>query len=303
MYNGNYSYNSLQVTVEQRMAYGLTFNFNYTWSKNIGDDGTFRSGFAIPAAAIDGGTQDWKMDRIERSVTVISSPHVFHAYGTYNLPFGKGELGGQHLVTRQLFGGWQLSGIWTYSSGTPVAVIASNCTTANSSSANLPLQGQCMPSIAPGATAGTARNPYGYGRDASGKRSSCALGLGTGCKATQYLNPAAFQYASTFTGSPILKIGNAPRTRAFGMTNPAQLNFDASVRRTFPIHDSINIQLEATASNVLNHTNFSNPNATYNGPNPTPGPIPVNGATTSYGTITSVSNTPRAFQFAGHINF
>ena len=48
---GNFSYNSLQFTLQQRMAHGLSFNVNYTYSKNIGDDGNFRSGFNIPAAA------------------------------------------------------------------------------------------------------------------------------------------------------------------------------------------------------------------------------------------------------------
>ncbi len=37
------------------MRHGLNFNVNYTFAKNIGDDGTFRSGFAVPAAALSGG--------------------------------------------------------------------------------------------------------------------------------------------------------------------------------------------------------------------------------------------------------
>src|ERR1035438_1323793 len=41
----NFSYNSMQITLLQRESHGLTFNVNYTYSKNIGDDGTFRSGY------------------------------------------------------------------------------------------------------------------------------------------------------------------------------------------------------------------------------------------------------------------
>ena len=63
----NFTYHSLQITLLQRMAHGLTFNINYTYSKNIGDDGTFRSGFDIPAAVLSGGGQDWHQDRIDRS--------------------------------------------------------------------------------------------------------------------------------------------------------------------------------------------------------------------------------------------
>jgi len=51
---GNFSYHSLQFTLQQRTAHGLNFNVNYTYSKNIGDDGNFRSGFAIPARGVVG---------------------------------------------------------------------------------------------------------------------------------------------------------------------------------------------------------------------------------------------------------
>ena len=97
---GNFSYNSLQITLLQRLTHGLTFNVNYTYSKNIGDDGTFRSGFDIPAAAISGGGQNWKQDRIERSWTAVSAPQSLHAFGVYQLPFGKGHIGGNSMLVR-----------------------------------------------------------------------------------------------------------------------------------------------------------------------------------------------------------
>ena len=33
-----------------RASHGLTFMANYTWSRSIDDGGTFRTGYAIPAA-------------------------------------------------------------------------------------------------------------------------------------------------------------------------------------------------------------------------------------------------------------
>ena len=100
---GNFSYNSVQVTLLQRLSRGLTFNVNYTYSKNLGDDGTFRSGFNIPAGAISGGGQSWPQDRIERSWTTISTPQSFStAFGVYQLPFGKGHLGDNSFVVRSL---------------------------------------------------------------------------------------------------------------------------------------------------------------------------------------------------------
>ena len=65
----NFSYNSLQITLLQRLSHGLSFNVNYTYSKNIGDDGPFRTGFNIPSSAVSGGGQSWKQNRIDRSWT------------------------------------------------------------------------------------------------------------------------------------------------------------------------------------------------------------------------------------------
>ncbi|WP_263411522.1 carboxypeptidase regulatory-like domain-containing protein [Terriglobus tenax] len=274
---GNFSYNSLQVTVQQRMSRGLTFNFNYTWSKNIGNDGTFRSGFAIPQAAISRGTQNWAQDRIDRSVTTISSPHAFHAYGVWKLPVGKNGYGGNNLVTRTLLSDWQLSSIFTYYSGTPVAVTSGLCTTANN-----PLQGQCMPDLNP-SYSGSGRLSGGYGKGSG----STACNLGVGCTSVKYLDTNAF--TAPLTNGSVYLLGNAPRTQAYGMKNPAQLSLDAAVRRTIPIHDAINFQFEVTASNVMNHPTLGNPNAVW--------------GTTAFGQISSISNTPRSFQLAGHLNF
>ncbi len=53
---GNFSYHSLQLLIQQRLAHGLTLHFNYTYAKNIGDDGTYRTGWDIPAADLSGST-------------------------------------------------------------------------------------------------------------------------------------------------------------------------------------------------------------------------------------------------------
>ncbi|ADW67939.1 TonB-dependent receptor [Granulicella tundricola] len=283
---GNFSYNSLQVTLQQRFHQGVTFNFNYTWSKNIGDDGTFRSGFDIPGAAISGGGKSYKQDRIERGNTTVSQPHVIHAYGVWELPFGKGKFGGNHLVARAIASGWQLSGIYTYAVGTPVAVTWTAC-----AAGNYPLQGQCMPNVNPNFTKSSARINGGYGQGAGG-RTACNLGVGTGCVATKYIDGTAFSAVPSVSGlaaSPIYLLGNAPRTSAFNLSNPGAQNIDTSLRRTIALHDKMNLQVEVDCLNTWNHTIFSSPVATF--------------GSTTFGTVTSTANSPRDFQLAGHFNF
>jgi hypothetical protein len=44
----NANYNAFQLSVSQRASHGLTLNINYTYSHNIDDAGTQRSGYDIP---------------------------------------------------------------------------------------------------------------------------------------------------------------------------------------------------------------------------------------------------------------
>jgi hypothetical protein len=285
---GNFSYNSFQVTLQQREAHGLTFNINYTYSKNIGDDGSFRSGFNIPVGAISGGTQSWHQDRIDRSWTTVSAPESIHAYFTYDLPFGKGTLGGRSLIMRTLTGGWKVSGIYTYGSGTPVAATWSGC-----NSSNYPGQGQCMPDINPNFVGKNARSNGSYGSGPNGFN-TCNLGIGTGCVAIPYLNNTAFQTpqnVSTVSSAQYL-IGNAPRTKAFNLNNPGTEDFDAAVHRTIPLPKEMALIIEADCLNTWNKVTFGNPSASW-----------ASGSAT-FGTITGTGGSgARDWQFAGHFTF
>jgi hypothetical protein len=284
--SANLTYHSFQVMLLQRTAHGLSFNINYTYSKNIGDDGTFRSGFDIPASAISGGGQSWHQDRIERSWTVISAPQVVHAFGVYQLPFGKNQIGGNSMLVRALAGGWTISGIYTYGSGTPIPVTSSLC-----SSTNFPLQGQCMPDVVPYATNARINGSYGT---SSGGTSACNIGIGPGCTAIKYIDSARFKNATNIskTSSPIYLIGNAPRTAPLTLRGPGNQNLDAAVRKSFNLPKDIGtFVFEVDCINVWNKVTFNNPASVFGNSN--------------FGQISSVSGTPgsRDFQFAGHIRF
>ena len=296
----NFSYNSLQFIIQQRQFHGLTYNVNYTWSHNIGDDGTFRSGFDIPAAAISNGTQSYHQDRIERGYTVGNLAHNVHAFGVYQLPFGKGRLGGQNWISRELFGGWQLSFIYTYTAGTPAALVATGC--------NSPGQGQCMPDLNT-AYSGSPRINGSFGKNADGSRNACAIGQGTGCAsaAVKYFDYTAFQSPRNLsplnvkvTGVNLL--GNAPRTHPLGLSNPGAQNIDTGLHKTIPIHERMNLVIEGDCFNTWNHTIFSAPNSTIPFTNlTTAASVPASAGT--FGQISSVANKPRSFELAAHFNF
>ncbi len=278
--SANFTYHSFQITLLQRMAHGLNFNINYTYSKNIGDDGTFRSGFNIPAAALSGGGQNWHQDRIDRSWTTTSVPQVLHAFGVWNLPFGKGHLGGNTWAGRNLAGGWQLSSIYTYSSGSPMAVTSNLCT-----GTNFPNQGQCMPDVVPLATSARINGSFGTGPNGT---TTCNLGLVSGCQPITYVDTTKFKAPAT-NGS-IYLIGDAPRTQALNLRNPGTQDVDAALHRSFNLPKEFgSIVLEVDCINVWNKVTMNGPAVSFG----------ANG----FGTIGGASANARDFQFAGHYNF
>jgi hypothetical protein len=299
---GNFTYHALQVTLNQRMHKGLTYNINYTYSKNLGDDGTYRSGFDLPAAAISNGKSAYKQDRIDRSWTAISIPHIIHAYGVYQLPFGKNKIGSNSMLVRWLAGGWQFSGIYSFTSGTPLAVTMSN----NSAQG----QGTAMPDLNP-SFSGPLRINGKFGSGPKGYN-TCNLGINaagqTGCSKIQYLDQTGFTnpvdlspFDSQFSNKlPQYLIGSAPRTLAYKVRNPYTWDVDAGLRRSIPIREGVEFVFEADAINVWNHVTFGSPSASWSETlNPSTSTITYPG---TFGTIGSASGN-RDWQFAGHIKF
>ena len=269
----NLSYNSAQISLNQTPWHGLSYTINYTWSKNIGDDGTFRSGFAIPGAAVDGG-RSYPQDRIERSLSLVDTPQNVAAFGVWELPFGRGKIGGDNFLVRTIAGGWQLSSIYTFASGTPLAITYGGCTAPNS--------GQCEPDFNPAYLKNPRKNGT-YGKGVT------AANLG----AVQFIDPTAFTAPSTYTssfGTNLNRIGDVARTAPYGLRNPYRWDDDMSVRRTFPVRERLNFIFEVDCLNVANHPTFSNINTAW-----APG-------STSFGTVGGASGN-RDFQLAGRLTF
>jgi hypothetical protein len=86
-------------------------------------------------------------------------------------------------------------------------------------------------------------NPYG----------GSACKAGTHCKS--FFNPASFTNNSAGTYGDIVK-------GAF--VGPQYADWDASLARKFPITESSYLQFRAEYFNLLNHTNFGDPNTTNN---------------------------------------
>ncbi len=287
---GNVSYNALQISLNQREWKGLSYTLNYTYSKNLGDDNTFRSGFNIPAAAMSNGVA-YHQGRADRSYTTVAVPQNLAAYGVYKLPFGKGGIGGDNFLVRTLAGGWSFSSIFTYGSGVPLAVTYAGCTA--------PGQGQCMPDLNPNFS-GSARKNGSWGKGIT----AATLGAAPSKGGTQYIDINAFSvptnYGTTASGqTAITKIGDAPRSAPYQLWNPSTYELDASVRRSFNLTpERVKFIFEVDCLNVPNKNTFGGISTAWVDPNASP----TAAANSNFGSVGSASGK-RDFQFAGHVNF
>src|SRR5258708_14755133 len=118
---GNSAYNGLQVSLRKRMTAGLTFDVNYTYSKSI-DVGSN----AERINEFEGGgfasqiINAWSPKQL-RSVSDFDNTHQINANWVYDLPLGRGKHfgGGMGSAMNAILGGWQIAGLWRWSSGFP----------------------------------------------------------------------------------------------------------------------------------------------------------------------------------------
>jgi len=119
---GNANYHALQVSVRRRMAQGVQFDLNYTFSKSI--DLMSDAERIGPWAGLGGEVINSWSHRQMRAVSDFDATHQFNSNWVVELPFGKSRHFGTQSrgVVDALIGGWQVSGIYAISSGFPVNI-------------------------------------------------------------------------------------------------------------------------------------------------------------------------------------
>jgi hypothetical protein len=261
--NGQSTYHSLQATLNRRLTRGLEFQGSYTFSRSI-DNGS------SPGLDTSGIVGNQLAAQGNHGVSDFDRTHRFTGYFLWDVPtFG---LSRKSNVARLLASNWQITGIVTAMSGTPVDLFD-------------PLGGSlyglagARPNWAPGASRRTALSniPKGY-----------------------YFNPAAFAVATVQPGEPIpsahdptaltggtgTDIGNVGRNILRG---PSQSNIDLSFEKRFPLSESKDLRFQADFFNLLNHANHDGPVNDINAGD--------------FGRIVSFRSSPRILQLALKLNF
>jgi hypothetical protein len=118
----NSAYNGLQVSVRKRFSQGVQFDLNYTFSKSIDlESDAERVG---PWSGLGGNIINSWDPKAGRAVSDFDTTHQINGNWVAELPFGTGKRFGRNLgaAMNAVVGGWQLSGIYRWTSGFPVGV-------------------------------------------------------------------------------------------------------------------------------------------------------------------------------------
>ncbi len=248
------------------MSHDVDFMVNYTWCAEIDDNGTFRNGY-LPT-------------RVERSRGLSDFPNVFNATGIFKLPFGTGQpFNPGNRILRTLVSDFQLSAIYTYASGTPLAIVASGCVT--------PGGGQCMPDYNPNYV-GSPRIGSSWGKGMTAATASTTHFIDINA----FIDPSVGASSNSATRAmyPQYTIGNLARTRPYGLRGPANFDGDISLKRKIVLHDRYNLLFDASAFNITNSFIPSSPAVSTSTPS-------------TFGTVTSQANSSRDIQLALRLNF
>jgi hypothetical protein len=116
--SGHSSYHAVVLKAERRYSSGLTFQWNYTFSKLLTDSDSY-----------DGSStsQDQYNRRVDKSIGRFDQTHALKLSTIFELPFGQGRrwmnIGG---IGNAILGGWRIGAIQSYFSGFPIQLTRNN---------------------------------------------------------------------------------------------------------------------------------------------------------------------------------
>jgi hypothetical protein len=212
---GNGTYNGLQATFNKQFSHGIQFQAAYTWSHAIDDA-------ADPIVATAGNRNIARNSfnlHEERGTSDYDLRHRLILNYIFQFPFGPGHAHFNHGFAARVFGGWELSGLSAFQSGTPFDIYSSRDSEYTGLSNRPDIVGD--PSI----PSGSPRNQVG-------------------------------PPITAFDIQPFGRPGNLGRNT---FTGPQYFNTDLNLAKNTSITERINLQFRAECYNVFNRIQFGQP--------------------------------------------
>jgi hypothetical protein len=215
----------MTIKYEKRFSRGLSVVAHYTISKMLSDSDV--SGSDVNFIAGDSSIQDYFNLRNERSLSAFDVPQRLVVSFDYQLPLGRGRTFGKSMnrVLDAVVGGWEVSGIISAASRTPLGITQSAST--------LWIGSQRPNQIGDPSVPGAVRD-----------------------KLNNYFNVKAFS-----TIGPDL-IGSTPRFLS-NYRGPNLVNEDATLMKNFFIKERKYVQLRLEAYGVTNSPQWGLPSTSF----------------------------------------
>ncbi len=222
-------YNGLQVKLDKRYSNGFAMTTAYTYSKSMG--------YQSEDSGIDtyiNSRRNWRRLNFDRT-------HYFVQSYVYEVPFGKGKKYLTSGPASWLAGGWQVNGILSLATGTPMTFGG------NSAVLKAPGNNNTLNYFGPGPINVTKGN----GRDAPWfAPTKCTSTVTTQC----FAQPGQFN-------------GGLPEFGNLGwnvLSGPGFWNLDGSVFRNFQVTERYKLQFRAECFSCVNTPQWNNPNTDIN---------------------------------------
>ena len=263
---GSGNYNALVIDFRHDLARGVQFRANYTYSKNLDDGSAWNTSVSSNTPAF---VEVPSLPHLDYGPAATDIRHIASFNGTYDLPFGRGQLffANTGRLSGHLVSGWSVATIANLTTGFPFS-----------------------PQLGYNPTgSGDSRNPVRPNLNPSFTGALYTKGS-TAARATQFFNPNAFSAPAYGT------VGNAPRD---GLVGPGFADWDLSLLKSTQFTERTRLQFRAELFNILNHTNLSLPNEVVYSAGPTQGTTANQTAAATFGSpgvVSATANTSRQIQ-------
>ena len=230
---GNSAYNSFHVVAERKHRNGLYYQLGWTWAKNLTDDMSEGDTGSVPENSYNRGR--------DRSNVPYMPRHRVVGQLLYILPFGPGRplLSGLTGVGRALVEGWTLSSVLTAQTGTWFSPTFSGYDVSNTN------------------TVGGRPDRIGSGVLPTSQRSIY-----------RWFDASAFAVPGDTNGDlkPDVSVGRFGTSAQNILDGPGLLSWNAGIHKQITLYERLRMVLQFTATNMLNHVNYSNPSAGISSP-------------------------------------
>ncbi|MGB8474543.1 MAG: TonB-dependent receptor [Candidatus Acidiferrum sp.] len=282
---GNSNYNALTVSLRQRLS-TLTMDLNYTYGHSLDDSSGLQTDFGYGSANNNGPFIE---NPIRQGANYGNSDfdirHLINLSAVWEMPFGKGRalVNTDNRAVQAIVGGWQLSGIYRWNTGLPVASPFDDARWATNWNAQTNVTPLAPISTCP-SRVGTP-SPLGTGAP--------KLFGGSGCNLT-----AIYQsFRNAYPGE------TGPRNY---IRYPGYMNVDLGLSKTFdmPWSEKQHLQLRWEVFNVANHQSFGLIDLSRTGFGVTRDPA-LRGVNppANWSNFTQIQGSPRVMQIGARFSF